>query len=250
MTAPRSVHSAMNLTRTAAGVAIQTREGPLPIPHIMGIGMNYAAHAREQGKGAPERPMLFTKNPFAAVLSGDDIIVPKVCQDRPQVDFEAELGVILGRRPNGGPIRDVPLAEALACVLGYVAANDVSARWWQKEGSGGQFCRGKSFDTFCPIGPKVIPASEIPDPQNLRLVCRVNGVVMQDTPTSDMIFSVATLISELSRGTTLLPGTLILTGTPSGVGFARTPPVFLTNGDVVEVEVERVGTISNKVRFE
>jgi len=240
----------MNLVKTPMGAGVQTPEGVLAIPAIMGIGMNYAAHAREQGKGVPERPVLFTKNPFAAILDGEDIVVPRVCQDRPQVDFEAELGVIIGRRPNGGLVRDVPLADALRCVLGYVAANDVSARWWQKEGSGGQFCRGKGFDTFCPIGPRVVPAAEIPDPQSLGLRCRVNGTVMQDTPTSDMIFNVATLIAELSRGTTLLPGTLILTGTPSGVGMARTPPVFLKEGDVVEVEVERIGTIRNRVRFE
>lgn len=248
--APATYTPAMNLVKTATGAGVQMPEGVLTIPAIMGIGMNYAAHAREQGKGVPERPVLFTKSPFAAILDGEDIVVPKVCQDRPQVDFEAELGVIIGRRPNGGLVRDVPLAEALRCVLGYVAANDVSARWWQKEGSGGQFCRGKGFDTFCPIGPRVAPASDIPDPQSLGLRCRVNGTVMQDASTSDMIFSVATLIAELSRGTTLLPGTLILTGTPSGVGMARTPPVFLKEGDVVEVEVERIGTIRNRVRFE
>lgn len=240
----------MNLTRTDTGVSISTPAGALPIPYIMGIGMNYAAHAKEQGKGSPERPVVFTKNPFAAILSGQDIIVPRVCQDRPQVDFEAELGVVIGRRPNGGVVRDVPGDEALRCVLGYVAANDVSARWWQKEGSGGQFCRGKSFDTFCPIGPRVVPAAQVPDPQALRLTCRVNGELMQDTPTSDMIFPVAELIRDLSRGTTLLPGTLILTGTPGGVGMARTPPVFLKDGDVVEVTVSGVGIITNRVRFE
>ncbi|MCE7974601.1 MAG: fumarylacetoacetate hydrolase family protein, partial [Leptolyngbya sp. PLA1] len=163
----------MNLVKTPTGAGVQTPQGVLAIPAIMGIGMNYAAHAREQGKGVPERPVVFTKNPFAAILDGEDIVVPKVCQDRPQVDFEAELGVIIGRRPGGGLVRDVPLAEALRCVLGYVAANDVSARWWQKDGSGGQFCRGKGFDTFCPIGPRVVPASEIPDPQTLGLRCRV-----------------------------------------------------------------------------
>jgi 2-keto-4-pentenoate hydratase/2-oxohepta-3-ene-1,7-dioic acid hydratase in catechol pathway len=240
----------MNLRRVETGVAVEAGGGSLPIPCIMGIGMNYAAHAREQGKGVPDRPVVFMKNPRAAALSGDDIVVPKVCQDRPQVDFEAELGVVIGRRPGGGLVRDVPASEALACVMGYVAANDVSARWWQKEGSGGQFCRGKGFDTFCPIGPRVVPAAEVPEPQALRLACRLNGQVMQDASTSDMIFPVAALVAELSRGTTLLPGTLVLTGTPSGVGMARTPPVFLKNGDVVEIEVQRVGTIRNRVRFE
>jgi len=241
----------MTLIKTPFGIAVQVTGGePLPVRHIIGVGMNYAAHAKEQGKGVPERPMLFTKNLMAAALNGDDIRVPKVCQDRPQVDLEAELGVIIGHRKDGRPVRDVPKAEALSCVLGYVAANDVSARWWQKDGSGGQFYRGKSFDTFCPIGPRVVPAAEVPDPQSLRLSSRLNGQVMQDSTTADMIFDVATLISEMSLGTTILPGTLILTGTPSGVGFARTPPIFLKHGDIVEVEVAGIGTIKNKVVFE
>jgi 2-keto-4-pentenoate hydratase/2-oxohepta-3-ene-1,7-dioic acid hydratase in catechol pathway len=240
----------LKLSHTPFGLAIETPRGEVPIRHIIGVGQNYAAHAREQGKAPPERPMLFTKNPLAAVLSGEDIVIPKICQEREQVDFEAELGVIVGWLPSGGFVRDCPLEHALQAVLGYVAANDVSARWWQKDGSGGQFNRGKSFDTFCPIGPEVIPADRVKDPQALRLRCRLNGTVMQDTPTSDMIFSVATLVHEISKGTTLLPGTLILTGTPSGVGFARTPPVYLKHGDLVEVEVGGVGTISNRVRFE
>lgn len=236
----------MNLVRTEQGIAVdRPGAGLLVLRHFMGIGMNYAAHAREQGKGVPERPVVFTKNPMAACLSDDPIVVPRVCHDRPQVDFEGELGVILGAHA-----RDVPAHAALSYVLGYCAANDVSARWWQKEGSGGQFCRGKSFDTFCPLGPRAVPAAEVPDPQALRLVTRVNGAVMQDTPTSDMIFSVASLIADLSRGTTLAAGTVILTGTPSGVGMARTPPVFLKAGDVVEIEIERIGVLRNTVRFE
>lgn len=236
----------MNFVRTDFGVGVDLgASGLLPIRHIMGIGMNYAAHAREQGKGVPERPVVFAKNPAAACLSGDDIVVPLACQDLPQVDFEAELGVVIG-----APARDVPLDRALTYVLGYCCANDVSARWWQKEGSGGQFCRGKGFDTFCPIGPTLTPAAAIKDPQALRMRCRVNGQTMQDTPTSDMIFSIATLISELSRGTTLVPGTLMLTGTPSGVGMARTPPVFLKHGDHVEIEIDSLGVLSNRVRFE
>lgn len=240
----------MKLLRTSFGVAVVLPSGePLHIRHIMGIGMNYAAHAREQGKGLPERPVLFTKNPAAAVLDGDEIVVPKVCQEREQVDFEGELGVILAR-PDMKPIRDIAKSDAMSCVLGYCCANDVSARWWQKEGSGGQFCRGKSFDTFCPLGPIVTPAAKVPNPNALRLQTRVNGVTMQDATTGDMIFDIPTLISELSRGTTLLPGTLILTGTPSGVGMARTPPTFLKPGDHVEIEIESLGTLRNRVRFE
>jgi 2-keto-4-pentenoate hydratase/2-oxohepta-3-ene-1,7-dioic acid hydratase in catechol pathway len=240
----------MNLTRSPLGVFVELPGGSsLLLSHIIGIGMNYAAHAREQGKGAPERPVLFTKNPLAASLHGEPIVIPRICQDRPQVDFEAELAVVL-MHPQGKPLRDIPKSEALSCVLGYAPANDVSARWWQKEGAGGQFNRGKSFDTFCPLGPVLTPASKVPDPQALRLICRLNGQTMQDTGTGDMIFDVATLIAECTSGTTLLPGTVILTGTPSGVGMARKPPVFLQAGDQVEIEIPGLGTLSNPVTAE
>lgn len=218
----------------------------MPITSILGIGRNYAEHAKEQGADIPTRPMVFSKNLASLCGDGDTIRIPKVCQDKPQVDFEGELGVIIGTRPGGGPVKDVPLAEALACVQSYCVANDVSARWWQKEGGGGQFYRGKSFDTFCPVGA-IVPASKVRDPQNLRLITRVNGATMQDGNTRDMIFSVATLVHELSKDHTLMRGTLILTGTPSGVGFARNPPVFLKPGDTVEIEIEQIGKIKNTV---
>lgn len=235
----------MNFVRTDFGLAVEGVGGGLPIRHIIGIGRNYAEHAKEQAAAVPDRPMIFTKNPMAACLNGDEIVVPRICQDRPQVDYEAELAVVIGRAA-----RDVNERDALSVVLGYCCANDVSARWWQKEGSGGQFCRGKSFDTFCPLGPRVVPAAEVPDPQALRVVCRVNGEVRQDASTGEMIFSVARLVSDLSQGTTLLAGTVILTGTPSGVGMARKPPEYLKEGDVVEVEVTGLGTLRNRVRFE
>lgn len=235
----------MELIRTEYGVGVE-RPGaePLPVRHIIGIGRNYAEHATEQGAETPERPMVFTKNPASACLDGDEIVVPRVCQDRDQVDYEAELAVVIGRAA-----KDVAEHEALSFVLGYCCGNDVSARWWQKEGSGGQFCRGKSFDTFCPLGPRVVPAGEIADAQALRISCRVNGQTRQEASTSMMMFSVARLVSELSAGTTLLPGTVILTGTPSGVGMAMTPPSYLRDGDEVEVEVEGMGALSNRVRF-
>jgi 2-keto-4-pentenoate hydratase/2-oxohepta-3-ene-1,7-dioic acid hydratase in catechol pathway len=239
----------MNLLRTELGVAVQTETGPLPIRHIIGIGRNYAEHAKEQGAKAPTRPMIFTKNPAAACLNGDDIVIPKICQDAAsggdQTDFEGELAVILSRHA-----RDVPVDLAHTYILGYTVANDVSARWWQKEGSGGQFCRGKSFDTFCPLGPRIVPPLELRDPQALRLTTRVNGQTMQDASTAEMIFPVFGLIADLSRGTTLLPGTVILTGTPAGVGMARTPPVWLRHGDLVEVEIQGIGAIKNRVRCE
>lgn len=233
----------MKVIRTSLGASVILDTGePLPLRHIIGIGRNYAEHAKEQGAAVPDRPMIFTKNPASLCVSGDAIVIPKICQDRPQVDFEAELAVVLGpTAKRSTPIRDVSEAEAFDCVVGYACANDVSARWWQKEGSGGQFCRGKSFDTFCPIGPAITPASAVADPQSLRVICRVNGTVKQDAPTSQMMFGVATLIADLSRGTTLLPGTVILTGTPSGVGMSRTPPEFLKHGDSVEIEISGAG---------
>jgi len=241
----------MELIRTEYGVGVdrgEARGGVLEVRHVIGIGRNYAEHAEEQGADVPTRPMVFTKNPASACLDGDEIVIPPVCGDADtegnggQVDFEAELAVILG-----SAARDVREEDALSHVLGYCCGNDVSARWWQKKGSGGQFCRGKSFDTFCPLGPRVVAAGEVGDVQNLRVVCRVNGETMQDGNTSQMIFPVGRLIADLSRGTTLVPGTVILTGTPSGVGMARDPQVWLKDGDVVEVEVEGVGVLRNRV---
>jgi len=237
----------MELIRTELGVAVERESADaLLIRHIIGIGRNYAEHAGEMGADVPERPMYFTKNPASLCLDGEAIVIPGLCRDEAtggvQTDYEGELGVILGRNA-----RDVRTDEALSCVLGYCCSNDVSARWWQKKGAGGQFCRGKSFDTFCPVGPRVVPVGEIGDPQGLSLRCRLNGETMQDASTSDMIFSVATLIAELSRGTTLLAGTLILTGTPSGVGFGRSPQVFMKGGDTVEVEIGGIGVLRNPV---
>jgi 2-keto-4-pentenoate hydratase/2-oxohepta-3-ene-1,7-dioic acid hydratase in catechol pathway len=190
--------------------------------------------------------MVFMKNPASLALSGEDVIIPSVCRDPgtggpAQVDFEAELAVILAL-----PCKDATREQAKAAILGYTCANDVSARWWQKTGSGGQFCRGKSFDTFCPLGPRLVPQAEL-DPADLRVMCRVNGATMQDARTSQMMFSAIDLVAELSRGTTLLPGTVLLTGTPAGVGMARTPPVYLKHHDVVEVEIEGIGTLRNRV---
>lgn len=214
-----------------------------PPPAIIAVGKNYADHAAEMGGKAPDALVVFMKNPACACADGDDIVIPPICDEHgPQVDFEGELAVIVGRT-----CKDVPLAEALSVVGGYAAANDVTARWWQREGGGGQYCRGKGFDTFCPLGA-VAPAALVPDPQALRVVTRVNGTVMQDAPTSLMLHPVANIVSELSRGTTLLAGTVILTGTPSGVGFGRNPKQFLAPGDTVEVEIAGVGRVRNRVR--
>ncbi|MCG6897125.1 MAG: fumarylacetoacetate hydrolase family protein [Thiocapsa sp.] len=214
----------------------------LPI-NIYGIGLNYRAHAEETGAEIPTQPVVFMKPTTAIVDPQQPILLPRACDRGPEVDYEAELAVVIGRKA-----RDVPIDSALDCVLGYTCANDVSARRWQKQGGGGQWIRGKSFDTFCPLGPVLVTRDEIPDPQTLAVTCTLNGERVQTGHTSDMIFSVAELIAFLSRDTTLLPGTLIVTGTPPGVGFARTPPRFLQNGDRVAVAIERIGTLENPVR--
>lgn len=235
----------LKVIRSEFGSSIKLANGEaLPIRQVFGIGQNYAQHAKEMGGALPERPVVFTKNPMSVIPSGEAIVIPKICQDREQVDYEGELAIVIGKA-----CRDVSREAALSYVLGYAAANDVSARWWQKTGAGGQFCRGKGFDTFCPLSD-IRPASEVANPNSLRLTTKLNGQVMQDSSTSDMIFDCATLVSELSRGTTLMPGTVIVTGTPSGVGTARTPPVYLKAGDSVEIEIPGVGKVASSVEAE
>jgi 2-keto-4-pentenoate hydratase/2-oxohepta-3-ene-1,7-dioic acid hydratase in catechol pathway len=236
------------LKKIEHGIGVEVDGSVLPIREIVGIGRNYAEHALEQGAEIPDHPLVFSKNINAPILDGEDIVVPAIARDARyggnQTDYEAELAVIFWR-----DVKDASEDDAMDSVLGYCCANDVSARWWQKKGSGGQFNRGKSFDTFCPMGPSVVAASEIADPHSLRIVCRVNGEVMQDASTSQMMFPIPRLIAMLSSGTTLAAGTVILTGTPSGVGMARDPQVWLNDGDVVEVEIESVGVLKNRVRF-
>ena len=214
---------------------------PIDFRCIYAIGLNYRAHAEETGLDIPKYPMVFMKAPTAAQNPGDPIVLPRYLRSD-KVDFEAELGVVIGR-----PCKNVTPEEALSYVLGYVCANDVSARDWQKEKGGGQFCRGKTFDTFCPVGPCLATADEIPDPSKLTIRSFVNEDKMQESGTDDMIFDVPTLISFLSGSTTLLPGTLILTGTPSGVGEARDPKRYLVPGDEVTVEIDGVGILTNPV---
>jgi 2-keto-4-pentenoate hydratase/2-oxohepta-3-ene-1,7-dioic acid hydratase in catechol pathway len=211
-------------------------------PAILAIGRNYSDHAKELGNAVPQRPMVFFKNPAAVIGHDEPIVIPTICREGgPQVDFEGELAVILGC-----DCRDVPIESALSRVAGYAVANDVSARWWQNEGAGGQFSRGKSFDTFCPLSA-IVPASFVGDPQELRIQTFVSGEIMQDSSTKSMIFPVAQLIADLSRGMTLLAGSIILTGSPAGVGHARKPPRYLRQGDVVEIRIERVGVLRNPV---
>ncbi len=217
---------------------------PLP-PAIFAIGKNYADHAAEMGSAPPEKPTVFMKNPACVISNGQDIVIPPIClEPHPQVDYEGELAVILGQ-----DTRDVAEADALTCISSYAVANDVTARWWQKQGSGGQWIRGKSFDTFCPLSDPV-DAAHVSDPQNLTIKTQVNGCCVQEDSTSNMIFSVATLISQLSTGLTLLKGTILLTGTPAGVGHAKSPPTYLQDGDVVEIEIDQIGTLRNQVRLD
>jgi len=207
----------------------------------MAIGLNYHDHMIEMGSSAPEHPMLFMKNPACVTRPDSPILLPRTLRSE-KVDFEVELAVVIGK-----PARNVSEEHALEYVLGYTCANDISARDWQKQWGGGQFCRGKSFDTFCPLGPVLVGTDEIKDPSTLTLTTRLNGTVMQHGHTSDMLFSVARLISFLSGDTTLLPGTVIITGTPAGVGSGRTPPVYLQPGDLLETEIPGIGTLRNRV---
>ena len=233
------------LEGTGESCSVKKLLAPLEPRAVLGIGLNYHLHTREIGMKTPKYPVLFMKNPAAVNNPGDPILLPPACMQPPEVDYEAELAVVIGRAA-----KDVPAEKALSYVLGYMAANDVSARRWQGKRGAGQWSRGKSFDTFCPLGPELVTADEVKDPQDLQLTCALNGRIMQDAKTSDMIFSIAELIAYLSIGTTLLPGSVILSGTPGGVGFTRNPPVFLMPGDHVEVTVEGIGTLRNPVELQ
>ncbi len=211
---------------------------PAPIERpgkIVCVGLNYRDHAREQGAELPKRPMLFAKWQTSLIGPGEPIVLPAISS---QVDYEGELAVVIGERVKG-----VPAARALDVVAGYVCANDVSARDLQF--GDGQYTRGKSLDSFCPVGPHVV--EDVGDPQSLRIRTLVNGEVMQDGTTADMVFSVAEIIAFTSEAITLEPGDLVLTGTPAGVGVWRDPKVFLQAGDEVAVQIERIGTLSNPV---
>ncbi len=214
---------------------------PVVPPNIFCIGLNYCEHAKEGGLPIPEHPVVFMKPTSTLLNPGEPILIPACCDPQGEVDYECELAVVIGK-----PARNVPQEDALSYVLGYTAANDVSARKWQFN-CGGQWIHGKSFDTFCPLGPVLVTADEIPDPQTLRIRTILNGETLQDHTTADMIFPVAELISFLSQDTTLLPGTLILTGTPQGVGVARKPAVWLKPGDEVVVELDKIGRLMNTV---
>jgi 2-keto-4-pentenoate hydratase/2-oxohepta-3-ene-1,7-dioic acid hydratase in catechol pathway len=214
---------------------------PIEPRDILCIGLNYRKHAEEGKQAIPEHPVLFMKNSGAVQDPDDPIVLPRRLRSD-SVDYECELAVVIGRTAY-----NVAKADALKYVLGYTCANDVSARDWQRNGGGGQWCRGKTFATFCPLGPCLVTTDEIADPNALGIRTRLNGETMQDWNTNDMIFDVPTLIEFLTASTRLFAGTVILTGTPHGVGFARKPPVFLKGGDTVTVEIDGVGTLTNPV---
>ena len=208
---------------------------------IFCIGLNYRRHAAETGAALPEWPVLFMKSPGAVQDPEAPITLPTALASH-QVDYEGELAVVIGRR-----CRNVGRDEALRAVAGFTCGNDVSARDWQKRWGGGQWCRGKTFDTFAPLGPVLVPLEELADPLALGLRTTVNGETVQEGNTSDMIFDVPALIAFLSGSTTLLPGTVIFTGTPEGVGMAATPPRWLKPGDGVSITIEGIGTLANPV---
>lgn len=233
---------------TGARATIKKLLAPLPVwppPAVFALGLNFACHAREVKLPHPRFPIPFLLNPASIVGPDDDVMVPRCAQEPLEVDFEAELTVVIGHQR----CKDVSAEEALDYVCGYTVANDVSARRWQGKKGGGQWSRAKSFDTFTPVGPALLlgGGTSVAD---RAIRCEVNGVAHQDGSTRDMIFSVEELVSFLSQGTTLLPGSIILTGTPAGVGFVRDPPVYLRHGDVVEASVSGIGALRSRIQFE
>jgi 2-keto-4-pentenoate hydratase/2-oxohepta-3-ene-1,7-dioic acid hydratase in catechol pathway len=230
-----------SLKPTSKKVSVRKLLAPLTPTTIFCIGLNYRKHAEETKAKIPQWPVLFMKSPAAVQNPGDPIELPVKLKST-QVDYECELAVVIGRK-----CKNVKRENALDYVLGYTCANDVSARDWQKDFGGSQWCRGKTFDTFCPLGPCLVTKDEIPNPNALKIRTILNGEAVQDWTTSDMIFDVPTLIEFLSGSSTLLPGTVILTGTPHGVGVAREPKLFLKPGDSVTVDIERIGELTNPV---
>lgn len=233
------------LSRTGETAAVARLLAPVQPVQILCIGLNYRHHAAETGAKIPERPVLFVKGVNALQHPGAPIVLPRALRSD-EVDYECELAVVIGR-----DAKNVPAARALEYVAGYTCANDVSARDHQIRLGGGQWCRGKFFDTFAPLGPCLVTPDELPDPNALRIATVLGGERVQDWNTSDMIFPVREIIAHLSGSTTLPAGTVILTGTPHGVGMARKPePRWLRPGDTVSIEIEGIGTLTNPVEEE
>jgi 2-keto-4-pentenoate hydratase/2-oxohepta-3-ene-1,7-dioic acid hydratase in catechol pathway len=249
----RSLLELLNRRPGAVSAVRQTHQGefvyaedkakllpPAPDPQkIICLGLNYLDHAKESGSPVPKDPILFSKYPTALIGHEDNIVVPSVSNE---VDYEAELVVVVGKRG-----RPQNTEDAMSYVAGYTIGNDISARDWQLKKDGKQWMVGKTFDTFAPTGPEIVTPDEIADPHQLGVRLRLNGTTMQDSNTRHMIFPVGAILSYLGQVFTLEPGDLIFTGTPPGVGFARKPPVYLKDGDIVEVEIDGLGTLRNRV---
>jgi len=229
----------LRVTNKAADVARLL--APVEPAAVLCIGLNYRRHAAESNLPVPEYPVLFFKTPTSVQHPGGPITLPRNLGSD-EVDYECELAVVIGKT-----CKDATELTALDYVLGYTCANDVSARDWQMRKGGTQWSRGKTFDTFCPLGPVLTTADEIPDPNALGIRTRLNGDTVQDSNTADMIFSVRQIIAFLSADTTLAPGTVILTGTPEGVGMASKPPRWLRPGDEVTIEIDGIGALTNRV---
>jgi 2-keto-4-pentenoate hydratase/2-oxohepta-3-ene-1,7-dioic acid hydratase in catechol pathway len=236
------IHASPMVTKEKADVAKLL--APVQPSSIICIGLNYRKHAEETGAKFPEYPIVFFKGINTLLNPGEPIQIPTHLRSD-EVDYECELAVVIGRA-----CKNVSRQNALDYVLGYTCCNDVSARDWQIKRGGGQWCRGKSFDTFSPLGPVLVTCDEIPNPNALKIRTVLNGQVMQDWNTNDMIFDVPVLIEFLSGSTTLLPGTVILTGTPHGVGMAQKPLRWLKPGDSVTIEIEKIGALTNPVTEE
>jgi len=232
---------ARTLRDTGRKAEVRRYLAPVEPSQVLCIGLNYRSHADELKLPYPKNPVVFVKPTTCAAGHGAEIVKPRITE---KMDYEVELAVVIGRE-----CKDVTPQAALDYVLGYTCANDLSTRDWQKapELSGGQWCRSKMFDNFAPLGPVLTTCDEIPNPGNLRVQTFVNGVQMQDSNTSDLIFTVPQIISFLSSGCTLRPGTVILTGTPFGVAEGRNPQPWLKAGDKVVVEVQNVGRLENTI---
>lgn len=230
------VFGAFSVTGQVAEV--QRILAPVSPPNLIAIGLNYRRHAAESGAQIPGEPLVFVKLTTSVIAPGEAIVLPAAAPD--EVDYEAELAIVIGKAA-----RKVSEADALEHVLGYTCANDVSARDCQIRRDK-QWARGKGFDTFCPLGPCLLIDPAI-NPNSLPIRTRLNGAVMQNSNTADMIFSVPFLVSYLSHQFTLLPGTVIVTGTPEGVGCARKPPVYLRDGDSISIEIDGIGVLTNPV---
>jgi 2-keto-4-pentenoate hydratase/2-oxohepta-3-ene-1,7-dioic acid hydratase in catechol pathway len=226
---------------TGKTASVAKRLAPIVPTDLICIGLNYRQHAKEAQCPLPEHPVVFLKAKSSLQNPGDPICLPRHLRSD-QVDYECELAVVIGRR-----CKNVSRDEALKYVLGYTCSNDISARDWQNKWGGSQWSRGKSFDTFAPLGPCLVTTNDIPNPNALKIKLDIDGEVMQDWNTDDMIFDVPTLIEFLSGSTTLLPGTVILTGTPQGIGAARKPQRWLQAGETVTVAIEKIGALINPI---